>query len=82
MSATTTGAEYIAVFVYDCETVAEQQSVTKTLSASGGIKDVDLTASLAHTLPSAQSSNNVLSTITGQYYTSNAHAEFESTNRY
>lgn len=59
VSATVEGGEYVAVFVYDCQSVSEQESVSRSLNAGLQTDNYQVGASLAHTLTSGQSSNNV-----------------------
>ena len=59
VSSTVNGGEYVAVFVYDCQSVSEQQSVTRSLNDSLDLDNTQVGPSLSHSLSSAQSSNNV-----------------------
>lgn len=56
VSSTVNGGEYVAVFVYDCQTMSQSQSVQKSLSAGIG---ASVNANLASTLSNASSSTNV-----------------------
>lgn len=62
VSSTVNGGEYVAVFVYDCQTMTESQSVQKSLSAGIDADGATVTTSLASTLSSTQSSANVACT--------------------
>ena len=59
VSSTVNGGEYVAVFVYNCETMTESQSVQKSLSAGIDTDGTTVNASLAATLSNTQSSANV-----------------------
>ncbi len=59
VSSTVNGGEYVAVFVYNCETMTESQSVQKSLSAGIDTDGTTVDASLATTLSNTQSSANV-----------------------
>ncbi|MFN9623138.1 MAG: jacalin-like lectin [Cyanobacteriota bacterium] len=62
VSSTVNGGEYVAVFVYDCQTMTESQSVQKSLSAGIDADGSSVNASLASTLSNSQSSANVACT--------------------
>ncbi|MEB3317362.1 MAG: jacalin-like lectin [Cyanobacteriota bacterium] len=62
ISSTVNGGEYVAVFVYDCQTMTESQSVQKSLSAGIDADGASVNASLASTLNNAQSAANVACT--------------------
>ena len=59
VSSTVNGGEYVAVFVYDCQSVSEQQSVSRSLTAGLEMDNYQAGASLSSTLAHAQSSTNV-----------------------
>jgi len=62
VSSTVNGGEYVAVFVYDCQTMTESQSVQKSISAGIDTDGTSVNANLASTLSTAQSSANVACT--------------------
>jgi hypothetical protein len=62
VSSTVNGGEYVAVFVYDCQTMTESQSVQKSLSAGIDTAGASVSTSLASTLSNTQSSANVACT--------------------
>jgi hypothetical protein len=57
--ATVNGGLYVAVFVFQCDSSAVQETVQKTLSASASIKSASLDASLSSDVSNAQSSKGV-----------------------
>ncbi|CCI19542.1 conserved hypothetical protein [Microcystis aeruginosa PCC 9807] len=57
--ATVNGGMYVAVFVFQCDSSAVQETVQKTLSASASIKSASLDASLSSDVSNAQSSKGV-----------------------
>jgi hypothetical protein len=57
--ATVNGGLYVAVFVFQCDSSAVQETVQKTLSVSASIKSASLNASLSSDLSNAQSSKGV-----------------------
>ena len=59
VSSTVNGGEYVAVFVYDCQSVSEQQSVSRSLTAGMKMDNYQVGPSLSSTLATAQSSTNV-----------------------
>lgn len=62
VSSTVNGGEYVAVFVYNCQTMTESQSVQKSLSAGIDADGANVNTSLASTLSNTQSSTNVACT--------------------
>lgn len=62
VSSSVNGGEYVAIFVYDCQTMTESQSVQKNLSAGIDADGASVTTSLASTLSNAQSAANVACT--------------------
>ncbi|MEI7867230.1 MAG: jacalin-like lectin [Candidatus Methylumidiphilus sp.] len=62
VSSTVNGGEYVAVFVYDCQSMTESQSVEKSLTAGIDADGANVDADLASTLSNTQSSVNVTCT--------------------
>ena len=62
VSSTVNGGEYVAVFVYDCQTMTQSQSVEKSLTAGIDADGANVDGDLASTLSSTQSSVNVTCT--------------------
>jgi trimeric autotransporter adhesin len=62
VASTVNGGEYVAVFVYHCETSSEQQTVARSLTAGLQADNEQLGANLGSTLSNAQSAANVACT--------------------
>jgi hypothetical protein len=62
VSSTVNGGEYVAVFVYDCQSMTQSQSVEKSLTAGIDTDGANVDADLASTLSNTQSSVNVTCT--------------------
>ncbi|PZN73005.1 MAG: hypothetical protein DM484_23485 [Candidatus Methylumidiphilus alinenensis] len=62
VSSTVNGGEYVAVFVYDCQSMTQSQSVEKSLSAGIDTDGANVDADLGSTLSSTQSSTSVTCT--------------------
>ena len=62
VSSTVNGGEYVAIFVYECQTVSEQQSVSRSLSAGVQKNNFTVGASLGNAMSSTQSSTNITCT--------------------